>query len=169
MKELEDRLAAKGLELEWADVLRDLEALRVVTADERRGDLRVAEPAAGRGREGAPAAGVALGPSLRFLDEESPINEAWSAKCSATPPPRFHNCLSAMVPKSHCRRWVRRASAPGTIRISGLNTQPARTPVNASPSPSRTPVHDSGPVWLATPSPYDRSSTVRFQNHRQDR
>ncbi len=32
-----------------------------------------------------------------------------------------------------------------------LNTQPARTPVNASPTALRPPTHDSGPVWLATP------------------
>src|SRR5260370_1430121 len=30
--------------------------------------------------------------------------------------------------------------------------QPARTPVNASPAPSRVPAHDSGPSWIATPS-----------------
>jgi|SRR5215469_14315687 len=33
-----------------------------------------------------------------------------------------------------------------------LNTQPMRTPVNASPKPSRVPAHDSGTVWFATPS-----------------
>ena len=32
------------------------------------------------------------------------------------------------------------------------NTQPMRTPVNASPKPSRAPAHDSGTVWFATPS-----------------
>ena len=48
-----------------------------------------------------------------------------------------------------------RTSAPrsnpprGGALISQLNTQPARPPVNASPSPLRTPMHDSGPVWLA--------------------
>ncbi len=31
----------------------------------------------------------------------------------------------------------------------------ARTPVNASPPSLRAATHDSGPVWLATPSPYD--------------
>ncbi|MHB1903694.1 MAG: hypothetical protein ACYCTG_06275 [Ferrimicrobium sp.] len=36
--------------------------------------------------------------------------------------------------------------------ISRLNTWPARAPVNASPSPSRTPTHDSGSSWLAMPS-----------------
>jgi hypothetical protein len=37
-----------------------------------------------------------------------------------------------------------------------LGSIPARTsPVNASLTPSRAPAHDSGPAWLATPSPYD--------------
>lgn len=36
--------------------------------------------------------------------------------------------------------------------ISRLNTSPTRTPVNASPTPSRTSTHDSGPSWVATPS-----------------
>jgi hypothetical protein len=39
--------------------------------------------------------------------------------------------------------------------ISRLNTRPARSPVNASPSPLRTKVHDSGSVWIATPSLYE--------------
>ena len=38
--------------------------------------------------------------------------------------------------------------------ISRLNGWPARTPVNASPSPLPTNVHDSGPVWIAIPSLY---------------
>ena len=38
--------------------------------------------------------------------------------------------------------------------ISGLNGQPARTPVNASRASSRMLPHDSEPVWLAMPSPY---------------
>ena len=47
------------------------------------------------------------------------------------------------------------ASAPRSLRaISRLNTQPKRTPVNASPWPLRTTTHDSGPEWIATPSPY---------------
>ncbi len=39
--------------------------------------------------------------------------------------------------------------------LSRLNTRPARSPVNVSPPPSWTATHDSGPVWVATPSPYD--------------
>src|SRR5271157_4725155 len=38
--------------------------------------------------------------------------------------------------------------------ISQLNGWPVCTPVNASPMSSRTSAHDSGPVWLAGPSPY---------------
>jgi hypothetical protein len=38
--------------------------------------------------------------------------------------------------------------------ISWLNTQPMRTPVNASLSPLRVTTHDSEPVWIATPSLY---------------
>jgi hypothetical protein len=59
-----------------------------------------------------------------------------------------------------CLPLVSTASAPRSIPprggacISRLNTQPIRSPVNASPAPLRTPMHDSGPVWLARPSMY---------------
>jgi hypothetical protein len=39
--------------------------------------------------------------------------------------------------------------------LSQLNTRPARTPVDASVTPSRASPHDSGPVWVANPSPCD--------------
>jgi hypothetical protein len=48
-------------------------------------------------------------------------------------------------------RLVRRRRHPGAV-ISRLNGWPARTPANASPSPSRAPTHDSGPSRIATPS-----------------
>jgi hypothetical protein len=38
--------------------------------------------------------------------------------------------------------------------ISRLNTWPIRSPVNASAMALLPPPHDSGPVWIATPSPY---------------
>jgi hypothetical protein len=41
---------------------------------------------------------------------------------------------------------------PGLAAISGLNTLPARSPVNASCLPLPKATHDSGPVWLAGPS-----------------
>ena len=40
-------------------------------------------------------------------------------------------------------------------RITRLHTRPARAPVNASLRPLRSSAHDSGPMWLATPSSYD--------------
>jgi hypothetical protein len=62
-------------------------------------------------------------------------------------------------------RPIARAGAPGHIAFhskhsvgvpgvvfSRLNTQPMHTPVNASPTPSRKPTHDSGTVWFARPS-----------------
>src|SRR5690606_35697870 len=47
------------------------------------------------------------------------------------------------------------ASALRRKLLSRLGTRPARTPVNASTPPLRVAPHDSGPVWVATPSPYD--------------
>ncbi len=37
-------------------------------------------------------------------------------------------------------------------KLSRLNDWPMRTPVNASPRPSRAPRMNSGPMWTATPS-----------------
>ncbi|MGQ9925188.1 MAG: IS1634 family transposase [Armatimonadota bacterium] len=75
MKELEDLLAARELELEWADVLRDLEALRVtrLTSGAATCDLR-AMPQGVAGKV-LSAAGVALGPTVRFLDEQASTSE----------------------------------------------------------------------------------------------
>ena len=36
--------------------------------------------------------------------------------------------------------------------LSRLDGWPMRTPVNASPWPSRATAHDSGSMWIATPS-----------------
>ena len=47
------------------------------------------------------------------------------------------------------------ASASRSKSLTRLNTRPIRSPVNASSPPSRTAPHDSGPVWVANPSPYD--------------
>src|SRR6266545_668878 len=73
--------------------------------------------------------------------------------------------VSDRAGSDHASRWRRgqhglplasTASAPRSGSwISRLNTRPVPPPVNASQSPLRTPTHDSGPAWLATPSPYD--------------
>ena len=47
------------------------------------------------------------------------------------------------------------ASALRRKLLSRLNTRPARAPVNASMPASRVATHDSGSMWLATPSLYD--------------
>jgi len=44
---------------------------------------------------------------------------------------------------------------PAHWRLPGLNGRPARTPANASRPASRLAPHSSGPVWIASPSPYD--------------
>ncbi len=61
----------------------------------------------------------------------------------------------AISPRAVLPSATPRASAPWSFGISRLDTQPARSPVNASPEALRPPAHDSGPVWVATPSPYD--------------
>jgi hypothetical protein len=62
-----------------------------------------------------------------------------------TSPNRSDRCCLPHPPKT---------SAPWT-GISRLNTQPARTPVNASRRPLLSTSHDSGPVWLVNPLLYD--------------
>ena len=54
-----------------------------------------------------------------------------------------------------CLPLLLTASAPRSKLLSRLNTRPARTPVNASTPPLRATPHDSGPVWVASPSPHD--------------
>ena len=69
LKELEDRIAAKGWELEWADVLRDLEALRVTRLVSGAATCELRTTPQGVAGKVLQAAGVALGPPLRFLEE----------------------------------------------------------------------------------------------------
>ena len=69
MKELEDKLSAKGLELEWVDVLRDLEALRVSRLVSGAATCELRSTPQGVAGKVLQAAGVALGPTLRFLEE----------------------------------------------------------------------------------------------------
>jgi hypothetical protein len=49
------------------------------------------------------------------------------------------------------------ASAPRSYSISRLDTWPACSPVNASPAQLPAPTHDSGPLWVATPSTFRTS------------
>ncbi len=60
-----------------------------------------------------------------------------------------YRCVGCSLPPTST------ASAPQRELLSRLSTRPARTPVNASPLPSRATTHDSGPLWAANPSTYD--------------
>jgi len=66
MKELEDRLWAKELNLEWADVLRDLEALRVTRLVSGAATCELRSTPQGVAGKVLAATGVALGPPVRF-------------------------------------------------------------------------------------------------------
>src|SRR5947209_18023089 len=63
------------------------------------------------------------------------------------------------ISRYRCAQWclptIPTASASRTKLLSRLNTRPARAPVNASAIPSRESPHDSGPLWVASPSTYD--------------
>jgi hypothetical protein len=69
MNELEQRLSAKGQELEWSDVLRDLEALQVVTLKSGAATCELRTAPRGVAGKVLAAAGVALGPTVRFLED----------------------------------------------------------------------------------------------------
>jgi len=49
---------------------------------------------------------------------------------------------------------------PG-CRLSRFNGWPMLSPTDASPTSSRTPAHSSGPMWVATPSPWG-TCTLHF-------
>jgi hypothetical protein len=70
MKELEDRLEGKGWDLEWADVLRDLEALGVTTLLSGAATCELRSTPQGVAGKVVAAAGLALGPALRFAGEQ---------------------------------------------------------------------------------------------------
>lgn len=64
----------------------------------------------------------------------------------------------------------RTASAPGVVKRSRLNGWPARSPADASPTPSRMPAHGSGPMRIATPSSQGTSTpySLPVSRHTQD-
>jgi hypothetical protein len=96
----------------------------------------------------AEADGISRFPSKVQPYMRGVLDRAESQSVSPRRRPRF--CLPPFS-----RTSALRSNPPrGGAWISQLNTQPVRPPVNASSSPLRTPMHDSGPVWLARPSRY---------------
>ncbi len=75
--------------------------------------------------------------------------------CSGSTTAQGLNGSRAIDPPSVAFHLSHSVSTLKLNRISRLHTRPARTPVNASPPPSQAEAHDSGPMWLATPSSYD--------------
>jgi transposase len=71
MKELEDRLAERGYKFEWADVLQDLQAVRLLTLRTAAATCQLRTMPAGVAGKVLQAVGVALGPAVQFLDERS--------------------------------------------------------------------------------------------------
>ena len=64
-KELEDRLAHRGLKAEWADVLRDLDRLQEVEVEQDGMRFILRTPVSGLAGKLFPATGVALPPNIR--------------------------------------------------------------------------------------------------------
>ena len=79
-KELEDRLEAKGHDLEWADVIRDLDALQELEI--QQGERRFAIRTEARGGCGKvfQAVGVAMPPTVRQIAGPAPTAQAQHAE-----------------------------------------------------------------------------------------
>jgi transposase len=70
-KELDDRLVSRGLQLEWADIKQDLKALQEVVIEESGIKLAVRTECQGTCGKVFQATGVAMPPTIRFLQ---PLN-----------------------------------------------------------------------------------------------
>src|SRR6516164_1113744 len=64
-------------------------------------------------------------------------------------------CASRYRRPRCCLPLLLTASASRSKFLTRLNTRPARSPVHASTPPLRAAPQDSGPGWVANPSPYD--------------
>ena len=96
------------------------------------------------------------GPTLipRWPNPRSPDSRTKSVHtCQGLRPRRVGRAL-AMTPPSMLPSVLLTTSAPETFLLSRLNGWPMRSPTDASPTPSRMPTHGSGPMRIATPSPW---------------
>ena len=73
IKELHDRLEAKGLKLEWADIIRDLDRLQEVEIEQDRKRFVLRTQTQGTCGKVFQAVGVALPPTLRQLETQTGI------------------------------------------------------------------------------------------------
>jgi len=72
LHELDRRMQARGFAYEWARLREDLDALEEILLDTSRGPMVVRSITRGAAGRALQAAGVALGPALRFLDPDAP-------------------------------------------------------------------------------------------------
>src|SRR5277367_5388005 len=92
--------------------------------------------------------------STRRPNPRPPGSRAKSFRTCQGLRPRRVGQMLAMTHLSVLPSVILNTSAPGTILFTRLNGWPMRSPVDASPSPSRVPTHGSGPMRIATPSPW---------------
>jgi hypothetical protein len=136
----------------WLHRLRGRLPARVRRLPSYYGRARLLPPVHHRVRpSGLPDADrLAQGRTARRETSRFPRNEPRRMLGSSTTRGRPVTRLTcrAVLPSAHAT-----ASAPRTSELSRLNTQPTPSPVNASTHASRRAPHDSGSVWIATPSP----------------
>ena len=92
--------------------------------------------------------------SSAWLDVGSPGSHATSFHTCQVLRPRRAVWVLAFTRPSVLPSAFATASAPGITIFARLNGWPVRSPTDASPPSLRTTAHGSGPMWLATPSPY---------------
>lgn len=81
MKELHDRVEAKGFQLEWADIIRDLDRLQEVEIEQDKKRFVLRTQVQGSCGKVFQAAGVALPPTLRQVETKMHDNEGTAAHC----------------------------------------------------------------------------------------
>src|SRR4029077_17924817 len=95
---------------------------------------------------------AALTLSRRWSTVRPPGSRAGSVRACQVLRPRQVAQVLALALLGILPSATQTASAPGISFLSRLNGWPARSPADASPTPSRMPAHGSGPMWIATPS-----------------
>src|SRR2546422_696128 len=115
--------------------------------------LKAHDEVVGKADDDHVAARLLLPPSLNPEVEyvvQVDVRQQWTDASNLERSPLHFVCADAPPARPWSTHRLR-----GRAWISRLNTRPARTPVNASPSSSRTPTLDSEPLWVASPSTYE--------------
>jgi len=81
MKELHDRVQAKGFQLEWGDIIRDLDRLQEVEIEQDKKRFVLRTQVQGSCGKVFQAVGVALPPTLRQVETKMHTNEGTAEHC----------------------------------------------------------------------------------------